>query len=261
MTAGFLAPAAGALFLSPGLLLARGRGSGTKRLRFLIHFLSLVGFAWAGWTLARGGARWAGLAVLGLGAAWIGFFWLVAIRRRLAAMSGSRHRQEREDVESEVGMNVLPRPEEALEPQNRALLKRLLAMGETRVGAIATPREEIVYADCAGGVAEVLRTMRASGHLRIPMADGSIDRIVGVVHAKDLAPLSLGGRPSPALRSLMRRPLFVSRDRTVAGLLEIFRSQRSHLAVVVDEYNRTLGVVTRDDLFHHLLGGGERTAG
>jgi CBS domain containing-hemolysin-like protein len=92
------------------------------------------------------------------------------------------------------------------------------------------------------------------------MVDGSLDRIVGVVHAKDVVPLAVAGRPSPPLKTLMRRPLFVSTDQTAADVLEMFRSQRGHLAIVVDAFNRTLGVVSRDDLFRHLTGGSEAGA-
>ncbi len=69
--------------------------------------------------------------------------------------------------------------------------------------------------------------------------------------------LAVEGGQRPPLKTLMRRPLFVSRDRTMATLLELFRSQRGHLAIVVDEYNRTLGLVSRDDVFRHLTGGSE----
>ena len=92
------------------------------------------------------------------------------------------------------------------------------------------------------------------------MVDGTLDRIVGVVHAKDIIPLAVAGRQNPPLKTLMRRPLFVSHDQTTANVLELFRSQRGHLAIVVDAYNRTLGLVSRNDLFRHLTGGSETGA-
>jgi magnesium and cobalt transporter len=99
--------------------------------------------------------------------------------------------------------------------------------------------------------------MRETGHLRIPMVDGSIDRIVGVVHAKDVVPLAIEGGPIRPLKTVMRRPLFVSKETTTAVLLELFRAQRGHLAILVDAYNRTYGLVTREDVFLHLSGGKE----
>jgi CBS domain containing-hemolysin-like protein len=255
------------------LLAVPGQGGGWKRLRVMIHLLSTIGFAAVGSNLALHGDVWAGIGILAVGFLWIGGFWVVSIRRRL--LRGARpHRLSTDRGTSglapstekiEEGAGGEPSaddfvPAEELDPQEREILRRLLAMGELRVSEIATPRERIVHADCSGGTAEVLGMMHRSRHPRIPVVDGSVDRIVGILHAKDLAPFVLEEKKSPALKGLMRRPLFVSHDRTVASLLELFRSQRGHMAIVVDAYSRTIGLITRSDLFRHLSGGGEGRA-
>jgi CBS domain containing-hemolysin-like protein len=238
------------------LFLAGAGGGGAKQARILLHLFSLQSFGVAGWLFARGGDAWLGGALIVFGFAWTGAFWIAAVRRRLAEtpeITGLPSAgAEPESVPSIAGGSG-----EELEPQGRAILRRLLAMREHRIGAIATPREAIVFADCAGGVDEAVDRIRKTRHLRIPMVDGSLDRIVGIVHAKDIIPLAAAGRPNPPLKKLMRRPLFVSQDQTTAYVLEMFRSQRGHLAIVVDAYNRTLGLVSRDDLFRHLTGGSE----
>ena len=255
--------------LGLALLFVPGHGSGWKRVRVLVHLLSIAGFAAAGSLPARGGEIWGGIGILAIGFVWTGFFWLASIHRRLSR-GGRVHPHAAGSMVGETAGTGRPAeegtagsaaddlaPQEDLDPQERELLRRLVAMREIRVSEIATPREEIVYADCAGGTEEVLEGMGRTRHPRIPVADGSLDRIVGVLHAKDLAPFVLAGKKSPPLKGLMRRPLFVAQDRTVASLLELFRSQRSHMAVVVDSYGRTVGLITRADLFRHLSGGGK----
>lgn len=86
------------------------------------------------------------------------------------------------------------------------------------------------------------------------MTDGSLDRVVGVIHAKDIVPIDMSQPGTHALRGLMRRCLFIYRETSASNLLEVFRAQHAHLAVVVDDYGRTLGLVTRTDLFRHLMG-------
>ncbi len=259
-----------AALLGGVLLAVPGQGIGRKRLRVMVHLLSIIGFAAVGSDLARRGDVWAGVGILAAGFLWTGGFWIASIRRRLRrGMRPQGHSAADGPAGRALPAERLARsaagdpsaedlaPTEDLDPQEREILRRLLAMGELRVSEIATPRERIVHADCSGGTAEVLDQMQRSRHPRIPVVDGSVDRIVGILHAKDLAPFVLEEKRSPALKGLMRRPLFVSHDRTVASLLELFRSQRSHMAVVVDAYSRTVGLITRSDLFRHLSGGGE----
>lgn len=241
-----------AILLAPAILLVQGRDRRATYLRGGLHLASMVGFTLAGWLLVRGDATWERLAFIVFGLGWTGPFWIV----------GLRHRHPRPlpagEAAEAVPEDLLDLPaDEALEPRAQDSLERLLEISRLRVGAIATARDRIVYADCADGLGGALLKIRQSGFLRIPMADGGLDRIVGVIHAKDLIPSAMGGRPAGPLRSMMRRTFFISRDATVAGLLDLFRSQRGHLAIVVDEYNRTVGIVTRSDLFRHLAGGDE----
>ena len=244
------------------LLIFRRHGQGGAAARATVHLASLAAFAIAGVAIARGGSVWSGVGLAIAGAAWCGFFWILFIRARAAAKARSLHpASERAAHASEI--DAAAEAEADLEPGGRALLSRLLALEKVQVSELLVPRERIVYADLAGGLGEVLDKIRSTGHLRIPMADGSLDRIVGIAYAKDLIPLAAEGRPSPPLKGRIRRPIFVPKDRTAASLLDLFRSQRGHLAIVVDEYSRTAGLVTRDDVFRRLAGetGIPRTAG
>jgi CBS domain containing-hemolysin-like protein len=241
-----------AVLLAPAILMVHGRDRRAAYLRGGLHLASMGLFALSGWLLVQGDLIWERLAFVFFGLCWTGPFWVVALRNRHAgvgslspAVEATVDEADSEELEAE----------EPLEPTARLFLDRLLAISRLRVGEIATPRDRIVYADCADGLSGALTKIRQSGFLRIPMVDGSLDRIVGVVHAKDLIPAALGGRPAAPLRSLMRRTFFISRDATAASLLDLFRSQRGHLAIVVDEYSHTVGLVTRSDFFRHLSGG------
>jgi CBS domain containing-hemolysin-like protein len=250
--------ASSVLFVALGVALAvplpwvTGPGGRMRVLRIACHLLALQAFGAAGLVLARAG-RPGGEWLLLLGFVVVGLAWLGGVRRRILDLRGERLQPVLDGTQSLAEAEPVE-PAERLEPTGRAMLHRLLSLRELPIQAIATPREEIVHADLSAGVAGALEQIRASGYLRIPMADGSIDRIVGVVHAKDILRLEDIEKNPPPLKAVMRRALFVGAERSAANLLEQFRTQRSHLAIVVDTFNRTVGLVTRDDLFGHLSG-------
>jgi CBS domain containing-hemolysin-like protein len=244
--------AAGVFFAIP-LPFVSGAGTLRRLERILFHVLAMQSFAVAGWLLESSGRAGGGWVVLA-GFVTVGVFWVGSVRRRIRESRMERLLPVQGPASAPAEGDAVE-PGESLEPSGRMILMRLLSLRELPVGSIATPREEIVYADCAAGVRGAVDQIRASGFLRIPMVDGSLDRIIGIVHAKDILRHDAVERNAPPLKSLLRRPLFVGQEKTAASLLETFRSQRSHMAIVVDVFGRTTGLITRDDLFHHLSGG------
>ena len=93
-----------------------------------------------------------------------------------------------------------------------------------------------------------------SGHSRIPVYEGSVDAILGTIHAKDLLPALARGEREADLRALLRPPLLVPENRRVDELLDEFRRRNNHLAIVQDEYGGTAGLVTLEDLLEELVG-------
>jgi CBS domain containing-hemolysin-like protein len=237
-----------AVLLAPAVLLVRGTDRRAGYLRGGFHVASMIGFTSAGWLLVRSESVGAQLAFVLFGFCWTGPFWIASLRNRhLGSVMAAPPPEEAEpDGES--------LPEEGLDPQGQRFLDRLLELSRIQVGELATPRDRIVYAECSEGLGNAIGRIRQSGFLRVPMVDGGLDRIVGVVHAKDIVRIVHGGRATPPLRSVMRRAFFISHTAPAASLLELFRSQRGHLAIVVDEYSRTVGLVTRSDCFRHLSG-------
>ncbi|MFB3906850.1 MAG: CBS domain-containing protein [Candidatus Eisenbacteria bacterium] len=266
MSAAVWGPAIAAAVLSPVLLVTAHTARPRRALRVWLHLACLLAFSYAARRLLDESGGRAALALLASGGIWSGLFWILSIRRRLAlrAANGIHTAPPSEEGRSSPEEQAARTAEEeeesagALEPKEQAILDRLLGLSSLKVSSIAVARERMVTADRARGIRGAIEKMVASGFRRIPMADGSLDRILGVVHAKDIAPLRIQGEQAldRPLKSVMRRALFVSGDRSVAALLEIFRSQRTHLAIVVDEYGRTTGLVSRSDVFRHLVGEG-----
>jgi CBS domain containing-hemolysin-like protein len=154
-----------------------------------------------------------------------------------------------------AGRSDSPGSPGALSAEGEALLLRVLALEALPVESIMTPRERVATVDGSASPADAVERMRASGRARLPVTvDGSLDRILGVVHAKDLVPLVVDGGIATPLRRHVRRCLRVPRDQPVARLLADFRRNRVHFGIVTDPLGRTLGLVTMGDVFARLAG-------
>ncbi len=142
-----------------------------------------------------------------------------------------------------------------LSAEGEALLVRVLALESLPVESIMTPGERVAAVDGTVSLADAVERMRACGHTRLPVTvEGSLDRILGVVHAKDLVPIMVDGGIASPLRRHVRRCLRVPRDQPVARLLADFRRNRVHFGIVTDPLGCTLGLVTMGDVFAHLAG-------
>lgn len=151
---------------------------------------------------------------------------------------------------------------ESLSPQAGELLERIRQFTRIPVEAIMTPREAVVSIEATASVQDALDRMRRSGRSRIVVVEGSLDRILGVVHLKDLAHLPAEGGARKPVRALLRRWLRIPKGRSASRVLEDFRKIRVHVGVVGDARGRTLGLVTLGDVFRYLgardAGGGTR---
>jgi putative hemolysin len=117
---------------------------------------------------------------------------------------------------------------------------------------IMVPRERVTAIDLEWDIMRVIERAHHSGHSRMPVIEGDLDRIKVVLHIKQLVGLRHPGRAD--IQRVMRRPLFVSESLHVGDLLQRFREQRVHLAIVVDDGGRTVGVVTLEDVLEQLVG-------
>jgi len=134
------------------------------------------------------------------------------------------------------------------------LLANALDFADRAVRQIMVPRADVLWLDLNRSYAENTARAREFGHTRLPLCDGTIDHVIGVVHVKDLfiaPPASVGAR---TLQALARPPLYIPENAKIQHALALFQRQRSHLGIVVDEYGGTSGLVTLEDVLEELIG-------
>ncbi|BCX19453.1 MAG: hemolysin C [Geminicoccaceae bacterium] len=140
-----------------------------------------------------------------------------------------------------------------LSPEERALVQRALAFGELEVADIMVPRSDIKAVPVEASLAEVVAAMRAAGHSRLLVYRDTLDEVIGIVHLKDLLDY-WGDGAAFALERIVRQVPVVPPSMRVLELLLELRTSRQHLAVVVDEFGGTDGLVTLEDVVSELLG-------
>ncbi len=158
-------------------------------------------------------------------------------------------------VESEDGKDSTAM--QALEEDEKRMIRGALELDELSVRKIMTPRVDVISVEYREDMAledfvnEVRRTIIQSGHSRIPVYSGTIDNIIGIVYSKDL----LDERKLSVFDSFVRKKLIVIPvSKNIGDLLEEFRQSKIHLAIVVDEYGGTAGIVTFEDVLETLVG-------
>ncbi len=142
-----------------------------------------------------------------------------------------------------------------LSPLERQMLRNLLHFSEHDADDVAVPRGEIIALPGSASWDEVIETFAEHGHSRMPVYGESLDDILGMIHIKDVFPILAGGQEAPVdWKVLLRQPLFVPQARNALDVLADMRARRTHLAVVVDEYSGTDGIITIEDLVEEIVG-------
>ena len=159
-------------------------------------------------------------------------------------------------------LEVIPLPEKigllgsrgdrAVEEEN-LIMSSIADFGDTRVRDVMVPRIDIIALDVAMDREELVSHIVDAGHSRIPVYERSIDRIIGVLHTQDLLVKVLEDEEY-SIRALAREAFFVPESKLITELLSEFKVRRQHLAVVVDEYGGTAGIVTLEDVIEELVG-------
>ncbi len=144
--------------------------------------------------------------------------------------------------------------EEIIEAEERALIESVIELGDTVVREVMVPRPDMVTVTADFRIADAMEVVILNGYSRIPVSAGGIDDIVGVVHAKDLMRAERDGGEEGVVADLARPARFVPETKRVSGLLREMQQDRFHMAIVVDEYGGTAGLVTLEDIIEELLG-------
>ena len=142
-----------------------------------------------------------------------------------------------------------------LAPIERQMLKNLLHFGERDAGDIGVPRADITAVEEGTSFADVVALFADAGHSRLPVYREKLDTIVGMVHIKDVFRVcATGAEPPETIAGLMRQPLYVPQAMGAIDLLAQMRASRTHLAIVLDEYSGTEGLITIEDLIEEIVG-------
>ena len=177
------------------------------------------------------------------------------LTRRITAAMGVRE-IDRERLSSEELMILVERGGEqgVIEAEEEQMIGAVLELGEQRVHEVMVPRTDIVALSMNASLDEIVDTIVKAGHSRIPVYEEAIDNIVGILYAKDLLPYLKGSDQPPPIRKLLRAPLFVPESMLVDDLLHALQRRKVHIAIVLDEYGGTAGLVTIEDLLEEIVG-------
>lgn len=137
--------------------------------------------------------------------------------------------------------------------EEEKILKGIVKFGNINVSAIMCPRVDVTALDIKTGFSEVIRIINESGFSRIPVYSGTFDNVTGILYAKDVLPYS-GYPDSFKWQSLLRPPYFVPETKKIDELLKEFQLKKIHMAIVIDEYGGTSGIVTLEDILEEIVG-------
>ncbi len=143
--------------------------------------------------------------------------------------------------------------EGTIEVEERDMIEGVFEFGDTTVKEVLIPRIDMICGDLAGDKNELLDVIVKSRHSRIPVFEERVDHIKGIVYVKDVLHAVIRGE-GWQIQDLMREPHFVSENKTIDELLTEFKSNRVHMAIVLDEYGGTSGLVTLEDLIEEIFG-------
>jgi putative hemolysin len=132
----------------------------------------------------------------------------------------------------------------------RDLMERVFDFGDQRVGGLMQPRSEVLAIDVEMPVEEIRKLVQLGTYSRFPVYRDNLDHVLGIVHARDI--LLQGEQIN--LRSILRPPLYVPESQLIATTLRAFQSTHNHMAIVVNEYGSTEGLVTLEDVLEQLVG-------
>jgi CBS domain containing-hemolysin-like protein len=141
-----------------------------------------------------------------------------------------------------------------LTPPERQMLRNLLHFGEQTAGDICVTRGDIMAVGSDISFDDLVKAFADAGHSRLPVYGESLDEVIGMVHIKDVFMASVDPSRDRSLSALMREPLFVPESMGVIELLARMRTERVHLAIVVDEFGGTEGLVTIEDVVEEIVG-------
>ncbi len=169
-------------------------------------------------------------------------------------MGAGRAEQTFSSTEEIRTLIAMGEEEGVLEEEEREMLHSVIDFGELMAKEVMVPRTDMVCLAARATVKEAVKTAVDSGFSRLPVFDGSLDNVVGVVFAKDLLAHLAMDKGDVTVTKVQRQPMFVPESNTLDDVLRELQERRMHMALVVDEYGGTSGLVTMEDLLEEIVG-------
>jgi putative hemolysin len=184
---------------------------------------------------------------------WVG---LVRAAQRALGVQERNGEEPGEEARDEILDKVSEGEHEgAIDDEEREMIESIIEFRDREVSEVMTPRTSVVSLSAETELGEAIRTIESSGHSRIPVWRDSIDNVIGILYAKDvLSPTRDEGGQLPPLDAVLREPQFIPETTKVMGLLRRLRSEKVHLAIVLDEYGGMSGLVTIEDVLEEIVG-------
>ena len=151
-------------------------------------------------------------------------------------------------------INIVDEAEEGggLDEEESDLIRSAISFSECPVGDILTPRVDMIAVDKSDSLEEIGKAFDESGFSRLPVFDGTVDSIVGVIHIRDFNKLLQTNNKT--LRSIIKPTVFVAKQMSISELLKLMQAKKTHMAVISDEYGGTTGIATMEDILEELVG-------
>lgn len=167
--------------------------------------------------------------------------------RRLARV------EDTDDIEKEIQQIIDEGEQRGLISEDEGeMIQGIFSFRDTIAREIMVPRTDTVYAGADTKISDIIQIIIQSGHSRIPIYHDNIDNIIGTLHAKDLLPF--WGTDDTAVRGMVRPPYFIPETKKISEVLKDLRDNKSHMAVVIDEYGGTAGILTLEDIIEEIIG-------
>jgi putative hemolysin len=183
-------------------------------------------------------------------------FILTWATHRVAGLFGADVTQEDRVSADEIRLLIERGGEQGiLEAEEEQMINAVIELGDRRLHEVMVPRIAIVALPASATFEHVIETIIEEGHSRVPVYETSVDEVIGILYAKDLLRfLKAAAVEPPDLRTLLRTPVFVPESMTIDDLLHEFQRRKVHIAIVLDEYGGTAGLVTIEDLLEEIVG-------
>jgi len=178
------------------------------------------------------------------------------LKRSVERLIQDREKVSRSEMIEEELQSIIDEgmEEGVMDKEDEELLHSVIEFGDTLAREVMVPRMDMVAIELGTPLAEVLETVIGVGHTRLPVFRDSIDGIVGILHSKDLLKVWQSGKENTSIKELLRPVIFFPEDERISVLLREMKRARTHLAVAVDEFGGTAGIITLEDLMEEIVG-------